>query len=330
MTGAVFFNAEFTAPWGFTSPPAQRVAPLVAPGTERLVIYHLVTEGRAIAKVEDQEEVLLEGGDIVVFPHGDAHRVSNGYGSGFVDSTLWLTQFLSGSLTVTRFGGGGESTQFICGYFGCERHASRLFLAGLPSILKVRIRGTEGGDWLDRSIRYSVSAAASGRPGHSALVSKLSEALFIETLRRYMDELSSSQTGWLAGARDELVGATLALLHKDSSRNWTLAGLAGEVGTSRSVLADRFAHFLGEPPITYLARWRLQLGARLLQTTSRTVTDVALEVGYESESAFNRAFKREFGSPPARFRKQSNEGRNEFARSRSPERPKTTSTAAPS
>ena len=196
-----------------------------------------------------------------------------------------------------RLGGGGETTRFVCGYFGCERHADRLFLAGLPLMIKINLRGDPAGEWLENSVRHLVSEAGSARPGQSVLLSKMAEALFIETIRRYMEALPPEQTGWLAGARDPVVGGALALLHRKPRHHWTVDELAAEAGASRSVLAERFSRFLGEPPLTYLARWRLQLAARMLQTTREAVLQVASEVGYDSEAAFNRAFKREFGIP---------------------------------
>jgi len=138
--------------------------------------------------------------------------------------------------------------------------------------------------------------------GSDAVLTRLSEALFVETVRRYMAELPTQQTGWLAGARDPAVGAALAHLHRAPDEPWTIASLAQQVGVSRSVLAERFRHYLGEPPMTYLSRWRLNLGARMLCSSSHSVARIAGDVGYESEPAFNRAFKREFGAPPARFR----------------------------
>jgi len=303
MTGAIFYHAECAAPWGFTVPHLQKVAHALAPGTERLVSYHLVTEGQAIARFA-ASDVAITAGDVLIIPHGDAHTVSNGSPSTFVDSGASLGKFLSGDLSTMRLGGGGDVTHFICGYFGCERHADRLFLAGLPMIIKINLRGDAAGQWLESSVRYLVSEKGSARPGQQALLSKMAEALFIETLRRYMEQLPPEQTGWLAGARDPLVGGALALLHRQPYHPWTVAKLAMEVGASRSVLAERFTRFLGEPPLTYLARWRLQLAARLLQTTRKTVLQLALDVGYESEAAFNRAFKREFGLPPAQYRKK--------------------------
>jgi transcriptional regulator GlxA family with amidase domain len=168
--------------------------------------------------------------------------------------------------------------------------------------MKVHIRSDDRGQWLENSIQFAVSEAASAHPGGDAVLSRLSEVLFVETLRRYIDHLPKEQKGWLSGVRDSEVGKTLALMHRDPARQWTIAELAKEVGTSRSVLAARFRHYLGEPPMSYLTRWRLMLATRLLTTSNASVAEVAMEVGYESEPAFNRAFKREFGVPPARFR----------------------------
>jgi AraC-like DNA-binding protein len=231
--------------------------------------------------------------------------VTNGSPNELVESGDSLRDYLSGSLGIMRIEGGGAITRFICGYFGCERSADKLFLAGLPTMIKINIRGDAAGAWLENSIRHLVSDAAANRPGRSVLLSKASEALFIETLRRYTEQLPPEQVGWLAGARDPIVGGALALLHRRPFHGWTLDALVLELGTSRSVLTERFSRYLGEPPLTYLVRWRLQLASRLLETSRRkTIMQVASEVGYESEAAFNRAFKREFGTPPARYRKQ--------------------------
>ena len=303
MTGAIFFNAVCTAPWGFAVPRMADAAPVLAPGTERLVGYHLITEGRGVVRIRGVDDVPIAAGDVVIVPHGDAHAVSNGSPSKLVDSGDAVSRSLSGELLTLRMGGGGDVTHFVCGYFGCERHADRLFLSGLPRLIKINIRGDSAGAWLESSIRHLVADDDSARPGRTVLLSKMAEALFIETLRRYIEQLPPEQTGWLAGARDPVVGAALALLHLRPRDRWTMEKLAAAVGASRSVLADRFSLLLGEPPLTYLARWRLQLAARMLQTSKKTILSLASDVGYESESAFNRAFKREFGVPPAQYRK---------------------------
>jgi AraC-like DNA-binding protein len=303
MTGAIVFNAEFSAPWGFTSPDPAALTPLLARGTERLLMFHLVLEGEAQVHIAGKAEASLAAGDIVILSQGDAHAFSNGSPSSMVDTTSEVFGRL-GNLSLTKFGGGGATTRFICGYFGCERSAERLFLAGLPPIIKTHVRGDPAGQWLEHSLRHLVHEADAGRPGHGMLLSKMAEALFIEALRRYMEQLTPEQTGWLAAARDAVVGSALALLHRDPGHPWSVAELAAQVGASRTVLGERFAHFLGEPPLGYLARWRMLLAARLLETTRNTIVQVACEVGYESEAAFSRAFSREFGLPPARYRRQ--------------------------
>lgn len=303
MTGAIFYRAECTSPWGFAIPPLRDYAHLLAPGTERVVSYHLMTEGDAVARFGDGQEVPMTAGDVLIVPHGDPHVISNGRAPRIVDADGTLDRYLAGDLSTLQIGGGGEATRFVCGFFGCERHADRLFLSGLPMAIRISLRDDVAGQWLEHSIRHLVTEAGGARPGRFVLLSKMAEALFIEALRRYMEQLPAEQIGWLAAARDEIVGATIAAIHRAPGRPWTLDSLAEEAATSRSVLTDRFSRFLGDSPLAYLAMWRMQLAARRLQTSRHTVLQVALEVGYESEAAFIRAFKREFGLPPARYRK---------------------------
>jgi len=215
---------------------------------------------------------------------------------------------LAEGLKLWRIGGGGEVTKMICGYMACDPRLSRSFLGGLPPLFKISLREHDSGRWLENTIRFSVDQADSPRPGGEAVLAKLSEVLFVETLRAYVSSLQPGETGWLAGARDSEVGKALALIHRKPDEPWTLASIAKEAGLSRSVLAERFRHYLGESPIAYLTRWRLQLGAQRLTSTSHSVAQIAAEVGYESEAAFNRAFKREFQLPPARFRNKSRNG----------------------
>ena len=303
LEGAVFFNAEFSAPWSFHAPPSSLVAQYLSLDPRHVIMYHLLTQGRAYANVEHGRRVSLGAGDIVVFPHGDPHIMGNGR----VDveprnNAVLLQKVFSQGLKLARMGGGGEITNFVCGYMICDLQLSKAFLAGLPPIFQVNIGSDSSGQWLENSIRYSVGQAVDSKAGSEIVVAKLSEVLFAETLRRYVNLLPPGQTGWLAGARDPDVGNALALVHGQPFAPWTVAELARRVGVSRSVLAERFRHFLGMPPMAYLTRWRLQLGAQMLTSTRHSVAQIASEVGYESEPAFNRAFKREFGSPPARFR----------------------------
>ena len=305
LQGALFYNGEFSCPWSFSSPPSLSVAPYVAPGAGHVIIYHLLTEGRASARLVNGERIILEAGDIVIFPHGDAHFLENGPPTESVDMVKELTRIFSQGLKLSRLGGGGEVTKFVCGFMACEPRLSQVFLSGLPPVFKVSIRNDASGRWLENSIRFSVDDADVSRAGGEAVLAKLSEVLFVETLRAYISNLPAEQTGWLAGARDPEIGRTLALMHRSPAHPWTLAFLAKKAGLSRSVLAERFRHYLNETPMAYLTRWRLQLGAQMLASTSYSVAQIASEVGYESEAAFNRAFKREFQDPPARFRSQS-------------------------
>lgn len=305
LQGAMFYNGEFSSPWSLCSPASRRVAPHLAPGAGHVIIYHLLTEGHASARLLDGERIALDAGDIVIFPHGDEHILENGPRTQPVDMLGELARIIANGLKVSRFGGGGEVTRFICGFMACDPRLSQVFLSGLPPVFKVSIRNLASGNWLENSIRFSVNEADASRAGGAAVLAKLSEVLFVETLRSYIAQLPAEQTGWLAGARDSEVGKTLALIHRNPAHSWTLAALAKEAGLSRSVLAERFRHYLNEPPMAYLTRWRLHLGAQMLASTSYSVAQIGSEVGYESEAAFNRAFKREFAVPPARFRSQS-------------------------
>jgi AraC-like DNA-binding protein len=304
MTGAIFFDLECSSPWAFGVPAVGDAAPLLAPGTERIISYHLVTDGRALVRLPDATELCAAAGDIVVVPHGAPHTVSGGLGSPVVEGGIPLDEVLSGRPRTIRLGAGGDVTRIICGFFGCERYADRTFLAGLPAVFSVNLRADAAGSWLESSVRRLLGEGQSQRPGTATLLSKMAEVLFLETLRRYLEELPDTAVGWLAGARDPVVGAALSLLHGDPACAWTLQDLAAKVGASRSVLGQRFVEFLGEPPLAYLARWRLQLALRLLETTTKTALQIAIDVGYGSESTFNRAFKRQFAIPPATYRKQ--------------------------
>ncbi len=305
LDGAVFFNGEFSSPWCARQPDVDTMASYLPAHPKHVIIFHLVTEGRGYARVEEDGcAVSLETGDIVILPHGDAHLMGNGPPVTPIDSAAQLRQVLAEGRMISQFGGGGELTKLICGYLTCDRQLSQVFLAGLPPIVKVHIRDSPSGQWLEDTLRYSVDHADGSGPGGAAVIAKLSEVLFVETLRRYIAKLPATQTGWLAGVRDPDVGKALALLHRQPAHPWTIATLAHEVGLSRSVLAERFRHYLSETPIGYLTRWRLQLAGQVLISTSKSVAEVAGDVGYESEPSFNRAFKREFGVPPARFRSQ--------------------------
>ena len=302
--GALFFNGEFSAPWCLSSSRSTAIAPYLSPEAGHLIIYHFLTEGRAYARLPQGRREELTAGDIVIFPHGDAHVLGNGSPAKPVDSLQTFAKNLTQGLKLARFGGGGEITRFVCGFMACEPRLSEVFLAGLPPMLKVHVANEPSGQWLGNSIRFSVGEVNGSNAGSGLVRAKLSEVLFVETLRRYINALPPDQIGWLAGARDPIISQALALLHQEPAHPWTIAHLARRIGLSRTRLAERFRHFLGESPMAYLAQWRLKLGAEILQSTEDSVAEVAAAVGYGSESAFNRAFKREFDCPPAQFRRK--------------------------
>src|SRR5262245_50668384 len=246
LEGAIYYNAEFSAPWSFRAPPSRVMLPYFSPSAGHVIIYHLLTEGQCVAGLEEGERIHIGPGDVVIFPHGDAHVLSNGIGAAPILGEGELHRIFAQGLKLARGGGGGEATRLVCGYMSCDPQLSTVLLAGLPPVFKVPIRDDAAGQWLENSIRFSVGEAREARAGGEAVLSKLSEVLFVETLRRYIAQLPTEQIGWLAGARDPEVGKALALMHRSPAQPWTIATLARDVGTSRSVLAERFRHFLGE------------------------------------------------------------------------------------
>jgi len=303
LNGAVFFRAEFSAPWGFFQPSSNIMAARLAPQAEHLVLYHLVVDGEAVVELKEEKPIELMAGDVVVFPHGHAHHMSSGKDAVPPFPNYGISEKIKArDLRPFHAGGGGEISRFVCGYMTCDPYLSRPILDGLPPAFKVNLRTDRSGNWLEHCIMHLVEEAASDRIGSQAMLAKLSEALFVDTLRRHVASLPEQQTGWLTAARDPIVGKALGFMHGRIAHPWTIADLAGEVGISRSALVERFARYLAEPPMTYLTRLRLQLAARSLERTSRGVADIAADVGYESEAAFNRAFKREFGRPPGQYR----------------------------
>jgi AraC-like DNA-binding protein len=271
-----------------------------------LIIYHYLVEGRAYSKLPAGPQEYLAAGDIIVFPHGDAHFIGNGSPERPVDSFKTFAKHFTEGLKLARFGGGGEVTRFVCGFLACEPRLRLVFLAGLPKMMKVHVTNEPSGQWIASSIRFSAGEASGSQAGGGLVLAKLSEVLFVETLRCYINALPAHETGWLAGARDPIIGEALGLLHREPAHAWTISTLARRVGLSRTGLAERFRHFLGESPMAYLSQWRLKLAAEILESTEDGIAEVAAAVGYGSEPAFNRAFKRQFNCPPAQFRRMRN------------------------
>lgn len=302
LIGAIFINARFTAPWCYQSPRADSAAPLLEPDAERVVIFHLITEGECYVELEGEPPVRLMAGDAVVFPQGHAHRMTSRPGLAPAQGGR-LDAVLSRRPRHISYGGGGATTRLLCGYLACDARLARLLLGGLPPVLKVNVRGSNAGMWLESSVRYALAEARSPRPGGAGVLAKLAEVLFIEMLRLYMNEQHEGRTGWLAAVADRIVGAALSALHKSPAQAWTVEELARVANTSRSVLAERFQQMVGSSPMQYLTTWRMMLAANLLSGSNAPLSRIAEDVGYQTDTAFIRAFRREFGSPPATWRR---------------------------
>lgn len=303
LVGAIFINARFTAPWCYQSPRADIAAPLLEPGAEHVVIWHLITEGECFVEMGDAPAVRLVAGDAVLFPAGDAHRMTSTPGLAPATGAR-LDAVLARRPRQLAYGGGGARTKLVCGYLACDHRLARMLLAGLPPLLRVSVRGSNAGLWLEASVRYALSEARSPRPGGEGVLAKLAEVVFIEMLRLHMNEQGDGRTGWLAGVGDRIVGAALNEMHRRPAHPWTLEELARDSNTSRSVLAERFQLLVGSSPMQYLTQWRMLLAANLLSGSNAPLARIAEDVGYQTDTAFSRAFRREYGAPPATWRRR--------------------------
>jgi AraC-like DNA-binding protein len=311
LKGAVFFDVTCTDPWVEETPHGREIVNAVLPGAEHLIPYHVVTRGACYAGIPgEQQPAHLEAGDIIVFPRGDSHVLTSAWGmrkpptpSIYQRSPDGLPQI------VRRDGGGSEPTHLVCGYLGCDARPFNPLLAALPRVLHIRDREGDAPGWLMRLVDLALTESREKRSGGVSILSRVSELMFVEVIRRHLDRIDAGQAGWLAGLRDPHVGHALSLLHEKPGNAWTLEDLAREVGLSRSALAERFTQLVGQPPIQYLAQWRMQVAAGMLSKGSK-VMEAALNVGYDSEASFSRAFKRMVGVPPAMWRDRRPEASN--------------------
>ena len=304
LNGAVFFTIEAAPPWVAEAPAAGQVAQQVLPGSEHVIEYHVVTRGSCYGTLHGGEPVPLATGDVIVFPHGDAHVMSSQPGlRGQFDTSLFrLPERGQLPIAVSLNASCPTSAEVVCGFLGLDARPYNPLLSALPRVIHVPKRATSGAALVERLIEVAVHESSTRRPGSESMLARLSELFFIEMVRHYLASLPSGTTGWLAGLRDDVIGRALAVLHDRPAATWTLEDLAKEVGISRSVLAERFHHYVGTPPMQYLARWRMQLAAGLLSGTNVTLAEVAERVGYGSEAALSRAFKRLVGVAPSAWR----------------------------
>lgn len=305
LTGAVFFDVDFTAPWVAETPPGAAIAANVMPEAEHVIMFHAITSGGGWAELLDDSvpPFRLSAGDIIVLPMSDAHVLCSKPGMRATPDLAMYRRPTDRHLPIyiEKGEGGGEQTRFVCGYLGCDARPFNPVLQALPRLLHAR--GADGVGSITELFRLAINETATRRSGSETVLSKVAELMFVDVVRRYIDTLPKGAAGWLSGLRDPHVGAALALMHGQPAEAWTLERLAREVGVSRSVLADRFAHFMQEPPMQYLTRWRMQLATRLLERQGIGLARVAAEVGYDSEAAFNRAFKKCVGVPPGAWRR---------------------------
>ena len=307
LTGAVYFDVQAGAPWTATTPGSAIICSGVMPEFEHVIALHIILEGRAWAQLADasQSPVRLDAGDAVIVAHGDGHSLSSEPGK-HVSPNLDLYRRPKNDVlpfVLNEFGGQGEKTRFGCVFLGCDVRPYNPVLEALPRLLHVR-RSSEAGFLTFDLMRIALQESRNARAGGETILSKISELMFLQAVRQHIDSLPADSTGWLAALRDRHVSAALKAMHARPAESWTLDALGREVGLSRTVLSERFSAVMGTPPMQYLGNWRLQLAANMLDKQGLSIAQIAASVGYDSEAAFNRAFKRQVGVPPGAWRRR--------------------------
>ena len=316
LRGAVFYYVKGYAPWVVENPHVREIIPAIMPSAEHMIEFHALVNGSCWAGVLGESPIRMEAGDVVLFPQGDAHTMSSAPGirAPNESTAFFYTQrppqlpyalsIKAADLTMTHVDDDPEdSAKVVCGFLGLDARPFNPLLAALPKILRISGSTLAADSWVTTLLRAVVTESDVKRPGGEAVLSRMSEMLFVEALRRYVDSLPEEQTGWLAGTRDPAVGRALSLIHEKPSVAWTLERLGADVGLSRSSLHERFVQLIGQPPMQYLTNWRMQVASGMLRDTSAKLLEVAQDVGYESEAAFSRAFKRLSGQSPGAWRR---------------------------
>jgi AraC-like DNA-binding protein len=307
LTGALFFLVDARTPWVADAPTSTHLVPVILPQAQHVVSYHVVSQGTCWCESPGQPPLRLETGDVLIVPHGHAYQIASACGlrTGWTldDALGWFRAMANGKLpfVVTEGGDGSERILLVCGFLGCDALPFNPVLTALPPLLRVRLHG-DSRPRLNALLEFAVAESKYSRPGSRSVLLRMAELVFVEVLRSYLTTESEGDASWLGGLRDPVVGRALARLHAEPARAWTLPELARDVGASRTVLAERFTSFVGHPPMLYLTRWRIQLAASRLAAGAAPVSAVAGEVGYESEAAFCRAFKKVTGVTPASWR----------------------------
>ena len=302
LTGGVFLDARFTAPWCVRSRAEQEDWQPFMAAPAQVIGYHYVVSGRVEVKVEGEPAVTVSGGELVMLPHNHEHLLGSAVDLPVIDGNQLTSVRDASGFVQMRYGGGGDPAHIVCGFIGLES-ARHPLIDSLPSVLKLSVTGNPAREWISSSFRYAAQEVAAGRTGSGTVLSKLSELLFVEAIRGYVETLPRERTGWLAGLRDPVVSRALSAIHSRLAPPWTADALANPAFLSRSAFADRFTALIGMPPMRYLTLWRMQVAAQRLRETHTSLAQIAAEVGYDSEAAFARAFKREFNVTPAAWRR---------------------------
>jgi AraC-like DNA-binding protein len=302
LSGGVFLEAEFTAPWCIGGRISSDDCKAFQQAPRHVIASHFVAAGSMQLQIDGGDPIDVHAGEFVLLPHNDAHIFGSDLNAPLI-SAREVIQPQVGGISRIRYGGGGEATQILCGFLGSDTPFSPL-LSALPSLLKLDVRATASGAWIESSFRFAASEIAAGRLGSTTVIAKLSELLFVEAVSQFVASLPAERRGWLAGLRDPQIGRALAVLHARPTEAWTAESLAAEAGMSRSVFAERFTTVVGQPPMQYLTLWRMHVAAQQLREGRGSVAQIGFAIGYESEAAFSRAFKRQFGTSPGTWRKQ--------------------------
>ncbi|WP_086826253.1 AraC family transcriptional regulator [Allokutzneria sp. NRRL B-24872] len=294
MTGVFYCRSEFTAPWGVTLPPV----------TDCLW-FHVVTAGRCVLEVEGAEPRTLLPGDLVLVPHGRGH-VLRGTPDAPVPAIEGLAHdYVSDRYAILQYGGGGAETVLVCGAVRFDHPTARYLVDLLPKIIHVEPAGAPQAEWMQSTLRLIAAEAATLRPGGEAVITRLSDILVVQGVRSWLENDPSARTGWLGALRDSQIGRALTLVHREPEREWTVASLASELAMSRSAFAARFTDLVGEPAMQYVTRWRMLVALDVLRTEGASVATLAGRLGYQSEAAFSRAFKRIVGVSPGSVKRVS-------------------------
>lgn len=289
LAGTFYCHSELTEPWGMT-----------VPAMPDHLWFHIVTAGHCVLDVAGTAERVVRPGEVVLVPHGRGHRVCSHAGVAAPDVRGLPQKYLNDHYVELRHGGDGpERTTLVCGGVRFGHPAARELVALLPRLVHVNAAESARAEWLSATLRLIAAEAAADRPGGETVMTRLSDVVVIQTIRSWLDEESHTSTGWLAALRHPQIGRAIALLHRYPDRAWTVAALASEVAMSRSAFAARFTETAGETVMSYLTRWRMRLALDWLTAEHATVSALAGSLGYRSEAAFSRAFKRINGISPS-------------------------------